>query len=181
MQSLSQNRPVNKDSKIRTYSPILDPSSIIRMRSRLQDADYLTFDQRRPIILPKNHIVTQLIEWHYHEDLLHQNQATVLNEIKQRFAISSLRSALKSLRARCWQCKRRNMKPDILEMSDFSPSRLAARMSPFAYTGLDYFRSIMVKQGRLLKKLMCALFTCLTTRAIHIELASSLSTDSFWC
>jgi hypothetical protein len=50
---------------------------------------------------------------------------------------------------------------------------------PFFYTGLDYFGPMMVKIRRCSVKRWGCLFTCLGTRAIHLELADSLETDDF--
>uniref|UniRef100_A0A182NN02 DUF5641 domain-containing protein n=1 Tax=Anopheles dirus TaxID=7168 RepID=A0A182NN02_9DIPT len=44
--------------------------------------------------------------------------------------------------------------------------------------GLDYFGPVLVKRGRSNEKRWVALFTCLTIRAIHLEVVSSLSTES---
>ena len=64
-------------------------------------------------------------------------------------------------------------------MSDLPNSRLAVNKPPFYFTGVDYFGPIFVKQGRAMVKRWGCLFTCMTVRAVHIELVSSLSADSF--
>lgn len=49
---------------------------------------------------------------------------------------------------------------------------------PFTYSGLDYFGSVAVTVGRRQGKRWVALCTCLTVRAVHLELAHDLSTDA---
>ena len=49
---------------------------------------------------------------------------------------------------------------------------------PFTYCGVDLFGSFLVKDGRKEVKRYGALYTCLSSRAIHIEVVYSLSTDS---
>ena len=63
-------------------------------------------------------------------------------------------------------------------MAALSPARLAYRLRPFTHCFLDYFVSMQMRIGRRREKRWGALFTFMTTRGIHIELAHSLSTDS---
>ena len=64
-------------------------------------------------------------------------------------------------------------------MADLPVSRLSADAPPFFHTGVDYFGPISVKQGRSVVKRYGCLFYCMTIRAVHLELAYSMSTDSF--
>nr|XP_041632497.1 uncharacterized protein LOC121502821 [Drosophila kikkawai] len=63
-------------------------------------------------------------------------------------------------------------------MGPLPEDRLEAMGWPFKYTGLDYFGPLFVTIGRCTQKRWVALFTCLTTRAIHLEMAHDLFTDS---
>ncbi|XP_055527307.1 uncharacterized protein LOC129719918 [Wyeomyia smithii] len=63
-------------------------------------------------------------------------------------------------------------------MAALPSARLAVHMRPFTYVGLDYFGPFLTKVGRSNVKRWIALFTCLTVRAVHLEIAFSLTTAS---
>lgn len=63
-------------------------------------------------------------------------------------------------------------------MGQLPDDRLTPYVRPFTYTGFDYFGPFSISVGRRHEKRWVALFTCLTTRAIHLELAADLSTDA---
>ena len=59
------------------------------------------------------------------------------------------------------------------------PKERFATEGPFSYTGLDMFGPFYVKEGRKQHKRFVALFTCMSSRAIHLESTISMETDSF--
>ena len=63
-------------------------------------------------------------------------------------------------------------------MADLPELMVVPEKPPFTFVGVDYFGPLEVKQGRSRVKSYGGLFTCLTTRAMHIEIAHSLDTDS---
>ena len=63
-------------------------------------------------------------------------------------------------------------------MVNFPKERLTPDKPPFTFVGVDYFGLIEVKQGRPHVKRYRCLFTCLTMRVVHIEVAHFLDTDS---
>ena len=71
------------------------------------------------------------------------------------------------------------MKPNVPMMASLPKERLALCEPPFTNAGVDYFGPMYVKRGRVIEKRWGCLFTCLTTRAVHLKLAGDMSTDSF--
>ena len=64
-------------------------------------------------------------------------------------------------------------------MAPLPPYRVMAYEPPFTYVGADMFGPLFIKQGRSKPKRWGCIFTCMCTRAIHLEVAPSLETDDF--
>ena len=50
---------------------------------------------------------------------------------------------------------------------------------PFSHSGIDYFGPMYVKANTGTQKVWICLFTCLVTRAVHLELMQDMSTEQF--
>ncbi|XP_070133559.1 uncharacterized protein [Drosophila bipectinata] len=127
--------------------------------------------------LPCGSHITQLIIKEFHRRFLHANHEKGINEIRQKFWIPKLRSTLAWIRRSCQQCKNRRAALSS-RMAELPYPRVAAFHRPFSYTGVDYFGPLMVRVRRSSEKRYGVLFTCLSTRAIHLEVAYSFTTDS---
>ena len=86
---------------------------------------------------------------------------------------------VRKLLANCFSCRRRQAPVCSQKMADLPRERVTPGQPPFSHVGIDYFGPFMVKQGRSQVKRYGCIFTCLTIRAVHIEIAHSLDTDSF--
>ena len=64
-------------------------------------------------------------------------------------------------------------------MSDLPFARLELMRPPFSSTGIDLFEPAMIKQQQVRLKRWGVLFSCFTTRAIHLEVVQGYDTDKF--
>lgn len=173
---LQLNKMIPKNSDIYNKNPYLD-DKILRVNSRIDNAD-VPLSQKRPIILPRKSCITQLILMYYHQKYYHMNHETVINEIRQRYYISKLRGTFNSIIRRCQMCKIKKAIPQNPQMAKLPRARVASYMAPFTHTGVDFFGPFSVTINRHKEKRYGCLFTCLTVRAVHIEVAHSLTTSS---
>ncbi|XP_058465245.1 uncharacterized protein LOC131438888 [Malaya genurostris] len=118
-----------------------------------------------------------VLHW-YHRRFRHANREVIVNEIRQRFEIGKLRSLVMKVAKKCTWCHVMKAVPRSPAMAPLPEMRLSAFVRPFTYVGLDYFGPVLVKVGRNNIKRWVALFTCLTLRAVHMEVVHSLSTVS---
>ncbi|XP_058467108.1 uncharacterized protein LOC131440034 [Malaya genurostris] len=169
---------VHKSSSIYKTWPYIDERGILRKRGRINAAPYSSFEAKFPVILPRQHRISFLLADWYHRRFRHANRETVVNEMRQRFEISKLRVLLKKVLNDCVWCRVAQASPRPPPMANLPAFRLTPNVRPFTFTGLDYFGPVFVKVGRSLAKRWIALFTCLTIRAVHIEVVHSLSTES---
>ncbi|XP_065094204.1 uncharacterized protein LOC135714762 [Ochlerotatus camptorhynchus] len=176
--SKHSTKTIPRSSPIYHLCPFLDEHDVLRVRGRTSACPFVQQDTVNPIILPRDHQITHLIISHYHSKYHHQNHNTVINELRQRYSIPRLKAAYNSIRRCCQQCKHDRAQPQPPVMSDLPLPRLAAYARPFTYMGVDYFGPFMIILGRRLEKRWVLLATCLTTRAIHLQIVHTMTTDS---
>ncbi|XP_062713808.1 uncharacterized protein LOC134290646 [Aedes albopictus] len=169
---------VSKSSPIFKVWPYLDDQGILRMRGRIGAATFAPVEARFPAVLPRHHRITKLITDCYHRRFRHANRETVVNEMRQRFEVAKLRSLVEKVSRECALCRVKKSRPQPPAMAPLPPARLQAFVRPFTFDGVDYFGPVFVRVGRSQVKRWVAVFTCLTVRAVHIEVVHNLSTES---
>ncbi|CAG9813428.1 unnamed protein product [Phaedon cochleariae] len=175
---LKNKERVDTISRIFQLSPFLDTDNLLKMHSRINNAQCLEESVRKPIILDPKNKITQLILRYYHEKSKHQGENQILNNIRQKYWIIKGRGAVKNTFKNCYYCRRRKATPDYPKMGEIPSMRLTPEVKPFTHTGIDYFGPMFVTVGRHREKRWGVLFTCLTMRAIHLEIAHTLTANS---
>lgn len=168
--------PITKTSRLHRLDPMME-DDVLRVRGRIGAAT-APIETKRPIILDGRHRITRLIVLREHCAAGHANRERVTNDLRQRYWIIHLRPTVRTVERSCALCKVRKSRPVFPATGDLPRARHEPFQRPFSNCGTDYFGPMVVKVGRRREKRWGALFTCLTTRAVHLELVPSLSTSS---
>ena len=159
------------------FSPFVDSDNTIRLRGRLSKAA-VSKDLRHLILLSANHPAVVLMLRQMHEDNHHEGTEYVKGLVQRRFWVIAIRNALRSIKSKCVKCIKLTVKPIDPHMADLPKERVEGNVYPFKSAGKDCFGPIEVTVLRRLVKHWCCLFTCLVTRAVHIEVVIGLDTDA---
>ena len=150
---------------------------VLRVGGRLRRAD-MDNDAKFPILLPRKCHVTELIIRELHEDLGHAGRNHILSVLREKYWVIKSNSTVRGFLSKCVTCKKIRGNTYEQKMADL-PCERVTPSAPFCHTGVDCFGPFTIKEGRKSLKRYGVLFTCLASRAIHIEIANSLDTDSF--
>ena len=165
-----------KKSSLYKLDPVID-DGLLRVGGRLQRA-VIPYDAKHPIILPAQSRISRLILNSVHQAVGHLGRNSILSEVRQKFWITCANTMIRGILSKCVVCRRYRARSQEQKMADLPVDRIVSGEPPFSRVGTDYFGPFQVKRGRSTVKRYGVIFTCLTTRAVHLEMASSLDTDS---
>ena len=166
-----------KCSPLKKLCPFIDNHNILRIGGRINNSAS-SFDVKHPIVLPAC-TVTDLLVADIHVTIGHLGRETILNHLRQKYWLIKANTTVRKIVNKCITCKKIHGKPGEQIMSSLPEIRVSGDVPAFFHTGLDCFGPFIVSQGRKTVKRYGIIFTCMSSRAIHIEVADSLSTDSF--
>lgn len=173
---LSSGKCEVKESILYKLDPILE-DGLLRVGGRLSKAA-MPEETKHPVILSKNQHVSSLLLKHIHKQVGHGGRNHVLSRLRRKYWITSANAATRKILSNCGFCKRHKGKLGEQKMGDLPVERLMPDLPPFTNVGVDYFGPIEIKRGRSLEKRYGVIFTCMACRAVHLEVAYSLDTDS---
>lgn len=181
IKALSQNLSVPNTSNILSLSPFVDNEGLLRVGGRLRNSAF-SFDQKHQIILPKDHKLTTLIAKYKHDVNLHCSQLHLLNILRQKYWPISGKSLTKKIIYNCVKCFKAKPRTYTEIMGDL-PTLRVQPAPPFYNCGVDYAGPFFTRDRRArgykkYKSYVC-LFVCFSTKAIHLELVSDLTSEAF--
>jgi len=140
----------------------------------------IPYAHKHPILLPPRLRLTDLLIAHHYIRLKHPGANSLEAILQREFWTLSARKAIRShlrLCSPCFRLRPCSVSPKMAKM----PTYCVQQFKPFARTGFDSAGPITLKGGRRCAPTLAyiCLFVCTTTKAHHLELSSTLSTETF--
>ena len=179
IETIRSGKMLPGDSPLIQLTPFLDADGLLRVGGRLGRCPALGESSKHPTIVHSKSAFGRLLIHDAHLQAGHAGVTRTIGELNPFWYILRYRHTVRLVVKRCMDCRKRKTSPAVPLMAALPRCRLQSHSPPFTQTGIDYFGPFEVVQGRSRIKRYGVLFTCLVTRAVHIEIASSLDTDSF--
>ncbi|XP_025422902.1 uncharacterized protein LOC112692436 [Sipha flava] len=161
--------------------PFLDSFDLIRVGGRMQNSNW-SERRRHPMLIPKESHLAVLITRHWHLYAFHARPRLLTALFQQQFWIIGIRLIVHWVIRKCLtnaKMSAANPQPIMAAL----PSFRVREAHPFSMVGIDYAGPLEMKELSLRKsrivKVYIALFVCMTTKAVHLESVTALSTDAF--
>lgn len=168
-------------SRIISLNPFIDESGILRVGGRIQAAN-ISYSQTHPIILPKRNNLTNVIISEAHSTTLHGGAQLMMAHLNRQYWIIGLRDLVRTHIRHCTVCIRHRANTQQQLMGNLPSVRITPSRA-FLHSGVDYAGPIALKfaPGRGAKSIKgyIAVFVCLVTKAIHLEIVGDLTSNGF--
>ncbi|XP_055912671.1 uncharacterized protein LOC129946466 [Eupeodes corollae] len=179
LKDMQENNKIYK--QLQSLNAFIDTIGIMRVGDRLQNS-LLPYEAQHPILLNNSHHFTRLVAKDAHKNTLHGGIQQMIAYIRQRFWIGQIRRSVKYQLHHCTTCYRQKAE-EMQQLMGNLPAARVRMARPFCHTGVDYAGPIEIKawkaRGSKILRVYFAVFICLTTKAIHLEVVSDLTTQTF--
>ena len=178
-QSMSYTSEALKKGNLKSLLPKVDENGFIVLSSRAVEGLKKSYNRDSFPILMKNDPLAFLWMKHVHDED-HTGRTKTVAKSRRKFWIVRAGRLFEKVKRSCYECRRLDKELAMQQMSPLPESRLAP--SPvFHTTSIDLTGPHTIKdtvKKRATMKVWGLVATCASTRAIHIDLTDSYSTDS---
>lgn len=155
-----------------------DEDGVWRCGGRMSNS-CLTPSAQNPILLDPDHYLTTLFVLEAHQRVLHDGVRETLAELRSQYWVVRGRQIVKKLLHKCVTCRRYEGAPCKEISPPPLPDHRVTTSRPFQTTGVDFAGPMYVRTADAsgTAKTWMILYTCSTTRAVHLDLVQGMSTE----
>ena len=167
-------KPLKRKSPLFKLHPYVDDRGILRVGGRLEKGSF-PVGLKHPVILPKGH-VSVLVARYYHS-LHHQGRGMTIGSLREAgYWIFGCKAVVSKVIHECVVCRKFRGSLQTQRMAPLPEDRLE-ETPPFTYCAVDYFGPFYIRVKRSDVARYGAIFTCLMSRAVHLEVRSRFFGD----
>ena len=180
LQQLARTGKLSSKSPLLSLNPMIQ-NHLLRVGGRLSHS-LLEEDAKHPLILPADCHLTTLFIRDAHHRTLHGGVQLTLATLRRQYWIVKGRAAVKKVIRSCIVCTRHAARVPTQLMGELPKARVG-HSSPFERASVDYAGPINVRltkiRGKGTMKGYIAIFICMATRAVHIEVVEDYTSEAF--
>jgi hypothetical protein len=177
---LMKQQEVATTSSLKILHPFIDQEGLLRVGGQQQSI--FPYQAIHQMILPASHHFTKPIVSAEHISLHHAGPQLLTALLRERYWLPRIRNLVKTETHQCLTCYKFKAQATQQLMGKL-PSPRVQLSRPFLTTGIDYARPISLKLGTTCSKTITkgyiAIFVCFATKAVHIDVVTSLTTYAF--
>lgn len=174
----SKDNKTKVPSLVKQLNLIFD-NELIKVKTRLEHSDF-SKNVIFPILLPSTSLFTKLLVEYLHIKGLHASVSRLMVIVREQFWVPRCRQVLSKIVHNCITCRKYSSRfKYAIPPSPSLPSCRINSSRAFQFSGVDYTGAILVKNHGITYKSYICLFTCATTRAIHLEISEDNSMTAF--
>ncbi|XP_055903535.1 uncharacterized protein LOC129939519 [Eupeodes corollae] len=163
-----------------SLNPFIDEKGILRVGGRINNAD-VGYKHKHPALLPNNHAFTKALIRDIHIKYHHVGEQGLLSIVREQYWSVHVKPLIRRVIRRRILCARARPRFEHPQMGNLPEYRVMPSR-PFTNVGTDFCGPFMVhsrRRGTAAVKVDVAVFVCLVSKAVHLELVGDLTTSSF--
>lgn len=178
---LANEQTLPKSNALIRLTPFINREGLLRIGDRLQKS-LLPDNSKHPMILPRVSPLSTLLIRDAHLKTLHGGTQLTLSYLRTHYWIIGGRVPIRTFILKCVKCARHRQQRAQQLMGQLPIERLTPSR-PFHNAGVDYAGPFPIRtwRGRNARsyKAYIALFVCLSTSAVHLELVTDYTSEAF--
>ena len=168
---------------VNQFGLFLDDQQVLRCKGRLNNSS-LCLQSKNPAILPHRHRIVELLVLWAHQNIKHSGVSDTLTYLREKYWILKGQQVVRKIIKSCVVCRKLEGPSYPSIPAPDLPSERVSDDPPFTHTGLNFAGPLFAYESkgsemRVMEKVYICLFTCASTRGIHLELTKGLDVDSF--
>lgn len=188
IQCIKAGESLPAKSSIASLRPILDKNGILRVGGRIDKAN-ISYERKHQYIIPHKSRLSYLLLNHAHKETMHGGAQIMMQFLRTKFWIPKLRFEARIYANACVECVRQ-AKTTVEQIMGELPEVRVKPAPPFQHVGIDMAGPYNMRLSSKINmntrmrnmpemKGWIAVFVCLITRAVHLEVVEGMSSDDF--